>query len=435
MIELLEILLFFIIFSVILFLPLNIFEEKRYFSGLSILDRSSLNLAINLNFLLLISFLKYPLELVQPILIVFYSLFFLFNCKNNLLQTKNFLKTIIPLFIIFFILSVNISSELFLGWDAKYFNYIKSLYFFEDKTIFDLNTFKASAYHPHFGSYLWGFFWSISPTETEYFGRLFYLFLFSYSLFFVSQVSKNKIVDNVIFIFLVFIFYEYKYFSGLHEILIFSFLVLISKFFYQTLISKNNVYLILILLFSNLFIWIKAEGIVYFLLVLFLFSLIKKISIRSKFLIFLTLTLLFFVKIIIYDMANIGLNSQGQIYNLEYLSSLKTEVLLDKIFNVSVWLVYYTLTNIFFIIFILLIIFECFYVKSKQAELNYNKLLFFYLAYILVYIFAAYILRDMEIVYAIRTTMDRLLMTASGFLVYPCIKKLTEYPNLLRMNS
>mgnify|MGYP001472289512 CR=1 FL=1 len=80
-------------------------------------------------------------------------------------------------------------------------------------------------------------------------------------------------------------------------------------------------------------------------------------------------------------------------------------------------------------------IFEFFNTNNKQTELNYNKLLFFYLAYILVYIFAAYILRDMEIVYAIRTTMDRLLMTASGFFVYPCIKKLSEYPNLLRINK
>ncbi len=435
MIELLQIFLFFIIFIIVLFLPLNIFEEKKYSRGLSVLDKSSMNLAINLNFLLLISFLNYPLELIQPILLVFYSLFFLFNCRNQLLQIKNFLIKIIPLFIIFFILSVNISGELFLGWDAKYFNYIKTLYFIEDKTIFDLNAHKANVYHPYFGSYLWAFFWAISPTDTEYFGRLFYLFLFSYSLFFVSQIAENKIINTLIFIFLIFIFYEYKYFSGLHEILIFSFLVLISKFFYEVLKSKDYIYIILILLFSNLFIWIKAEGIVYFLLVLFLFTLIKRISIKTKFLIFLTLTLLYFVKIIVFDMANIGLNSQGHIYNLEYLANLKIEVFLHKIFNISIWFAYYVLTNIFFITFILVIIFEFLYAKKKQTELNYNKLLFFYLAYILVYIFAAYVLRDMEIIYAIRTTMDRLLMTASGFFVYPCIKKLSEYPNLLRKNK
>ena len=199
---------------------------------------------------------------------------------------------------------------------------------------------------------------------------------------------------------------------------------MISKFFYEVIKTKDNSYIILILLFSNLFIWIKAEGIVYFLLVLFLFSLIKRIDIKTKFLIFFTLTLLYFVKIIVFDMANIGLNSQGHIYNLEYLTNLKIEVFFNKVFNISIWFVYYVLTNIFFITFILVIIFEFLYARNKQTELNYNKILFFYLAYILVYIFAAYILRDMEIVYAIRTTMDRLLMTASGFFVYPCIKNI-----------
>ena len=435
MIELIQILFFFIIFLIILFLPFNIFEEKKYLKSLSVLGKSSLNLAVNLNFLLLISFLNYPLDLIQPILLVFYGLFFLFNCRNHLLQIKNFLIQISPLFIIFFILSVNISGELFLGWDAKYFNYIKALYFIENKTIFDLNAHKANVYHPYFGSYLWGFFWAISPSNIEYLGRLFYLFLFSYSLFFVSKVDKNKNINTLIFIILIFIFYEYKFFSGLHEILIFSILVLISKFFYEVFKCKENIYIILILLFSNLFIWIKAEGIVYFLLVFILFSFIGRISIKTKLLIFLTLNLLYFVKIIVFDMANIGLNSQGHIYNLEYLTNLKIEVFLHKIFNISIWFVYYVLTNIFFVTFILVIIFEFLYAKKKQTELNYNKLLFFYLAYILVYIFAAYILRDMEIVYAIRTTMDRLLMTASGFFVYPCIKKLSEYPNLLRINK
>ena len=182
---------------------------------------------------------------------------------------------------------------------------------------------------------------------------------------------------------MVFIFYEYKYFSGLHEILIFSLLVLISKFFYEVIKTKDNSYIILILLFSNLFIWIKAEGIVYFLLVLFLFSLIKRIDIKTKFLIFFTLTLLYFVKIIVFDMANIGLNSQGHIYNLEYLTNLKIEVFFNKVFNISIWFVYYVLTNIFFITFILVIIFEFLYARNKQTELNYNKILFFYLAYIL----------------------------------------------------
>ena len=107
------------------------------------------------------------------------------------------------------------------------------------------------------------------------FGRLFYLFLFCYSFYFVSQIDKNIKTNNLIFLILVLLFYQYEFFSGLQEIIIFSFLVLISKFFDRILVSKNVVYLILIILFSNLFIWIKSDGIAYFLLSLALILLIK----------------------------------------------------------------------------------------------------------------------------------------------------------------
>ena len=54
-------------------------------------------------------------------------------------------------------------------------------------------------------------------------------------------------------------------------------------------------------------------------------------------------------------------------------------------------------------------------------KIKYNYLAYFV---ILVFIFVAYISRDMEIIQSIRTTMDRLIMTASGFFVYPSIKLL-----------
>ena len=67
MIEIFQIFIFLIIFSLILFVPINIFHEKPYIKDLTIMERSSLNLAINLNILLLISFLDYPLQIFQPL--------------------------------------------------------------------------------------------------------------------------------------------------------------------------------------------------------------------------------------------------------------------------------------------------------------------------------------------------------------------------------
>ena len=191
MIELFQIFIFLTIFSLILFVPFNIFQEKPYIKDLSIIERSSLNLAINLNILLLISFLNYPLQIFQPVILIFYSLILVFHYKNKIALVKKFLLFLLPLFVIFCILSINVSSNLYLGWDAKFFYYIKSLFFFDGKTIFDLNQFSENTWHPYFGSYLWGFFWSLSLTDSEYFGRLFYLFLFCYSFYLVSQIDKN----------------------------------------------------------------------------------------------------------------------------------------------------------------------------------------------------------------------------------------------------
>ena len=55
-----------------------------------------------------------------------------------------------------------------------------------------------------------------------------------------------------------------------------------------------------------------------------------------------------------------------------------------------------------------------------------QKTLIVYLFSIIIFIIFVYTLRDMEIEYAIRTTMDRLVMTASGFFIYPSIKLLTN---------
>ena len=427
MIEIIQIPLFFIIFILILFLRINLFQNRPLLKNLSIIEKSSFNLALNLNILLFFSFLDYSVKSIQPILLFIYSIYFFVNYYKNLNLLKNFLILILPLFLVFFVLSINISTELFLGWDAKFFYYIKSLFFFENKSIFDLNNFSQNFWHPHFGSYLWGFFWTISLTETEYFGRLFYLFLLCYSFFLVTQVEKNQRINICLFFTLIIIFYEYKFFSGLQEILIFSLLVLISKFFYEFINKQDYVFTILIILFSNLFIWIKSEGIIYFLLPLLMILFIDKNSLKPKFYIFLSLFLLYIIKIIIYDISNLNINSQNIFYNFNYIKSLDVNIVIEKIGHITVWLMYYILTNIFYPVFILLIIINKLYISKDEKNYKYFKLIYIYFFYIVIFIYSAYIFRDMEIVQSIRTTMDRLVMTASGFLVYPCIKKTLNY--------
>ncbi len=427
MIEIIQILSFFIIFTSSLLVPINIFSKYNNLKNLDVLDKGSFNLAINLNILLFVSFLKFPLDTIKPILLIIYLLMLIYNYFFKLKELKDFLFSILSFFIIFTILSINIASELYLGWDAKFFYYIKSLFFFENLTIYNLNQFSENIWHPYLGSYLWGFFWSMSPLETEYIGRLFYLFIFSFSFFYITKVSTNNILNIFLFIFLTVIFYEYKFFSGLQEILLFSFLVFLGKYFNK--INEKNFLpvIIAIILFANLFLWIKSEGIVYFTITMLSIILFSSTKIRNKVLITLSFSLLFLLKYYIYQVADIDINTQKTFYNYNYISSLNLEIILYKIMNITIWLIYYILTNIFFLIFVLLILFETLIVK-KKIILNFNqKVLYFYLIAILTFIYFAYISRDMEIVYSIRTTMDRLVMTASGFFIYTSLVRISDY--------
>ncbi len=427
MIEILQIIFFSLAFILLLFLPFNVFSRVNLFNNIDIVEKTSLNLAINLNILLLLSFLPLSIQSIQMFTITIYLLIFILSYRKNIDLIFGFLKSFFPLFVIFFLLAIHISSEIYLGWDAKGFYYIKSLFFYEEKTIFDLSNFEDSAWHPHFGSYLWSFFWILSFVDYEYFGRLFYLFLFCYSIFVISKISKKNSINNIIFLILIFLSYEYEFFSGLQEILIFSFLILISKYFFLISNKNNNneiLFLSLIFLFSNLLIWIKSEGIVYFSILLLLLITQNQISIKKRLIVTLFFIIFYFLKIIIFDISNLS-NDQNVFYNLEYILNLDFNIILYKLTNIFVWFFYYLSINVFFTIFIILIFYEKFFVK-KEDKINiiYFRTLMIYLFFIIIFIIFAYIFRDMEIEYAIRTTMDRLIMTASGFFIYPSIKLL-----------
>ena len=429
MIEILQIIFFYFIFSLLLFLPFNIFSRANFFNNIDIVEKTSLNLVINLNLLLLLSFLPLSIQLIQPFVILFYLLILMIFYRKNFDLVFKSLKSFFLLFVIFVLLAIHISTEIFLGWDAKYFYYIKSLFFYENKTIFDLYKFEDSAWHPHYGSYLWGFFWNLSLVDNEYFGRLFYLFLFCYSFFVISKINKKQSINSIIFLLLIFLSYEYEFFSGLQEILIFSFLILISKYFFLILNKKNNneiLFLCLIFLYSNLLIWIKSEGIVYFSILLLLLLIQNQIIIKRRLLLLGLFLTFYLLKLIMYDIADLD-NGQKTLYNFEYITDLDFNLIIYKLVNIFVWFFYYLSNNVFFSIFMILIFYEIFFEK-KRVKMNYAyyKILMIYLIFIISFITAAYVFRNMEIEYAIRTTMDRLMMTASGFLIYPSIKLLAE---------
>ena len=134
---------------------------------------------------------------------------------------------------------LDIAAKLNLGWDAKWFWYIKSLYFFQNYNFSYLSQYEFNSFHPHFGSYLWAFFRELSFGKFEYSGRIFYAFLYLASLFFlIDKFEKNKIQNSIITFLLLLITYQYKLFR-VYKILIFSLLVIKTKFIYEYINQKK----------------------------------------------------------------------------------------------------------------------------------------------------------------------------------------------------
>ena len=162
---------------------------------------------------------------------------------------------------------MDISNQIVLGWDAQKFWFYKTINFYDNGNLESLkNLDKGDGYdYPFLGSLLWSFFWNISILNEEYFGRLFYVFLYVISL--ISIVDKIKIDHRfkiTLFLILILITYNYEIFNGEQDIILFCLL----GFATSTIIrlsensSKNftNLDLFKIILICNLLVWTKAEG-------------------------------------------------------------------------------------------------------------------------------------------------------------------------------
>jgi hypothetical protein len=427
MIELIEIILLCVFFSFTLFIPINISGHSLTKHRVSPIEISTFNLIINLNLLLFISLFNFSISTYQIYLITLYLITFLLVYRKNLpLLCKSYFKYSYVL-IIFFILAINIASELKLGWDAQFFYYIKSLYFFENQTILNLNEFEYNRFHPHFGSYLWGFFRNFSINDFEYFGRLFYLFIFCISIFFLTTKEKNNYFNIVTYLIIIIIIYQYKYFSGLQDILLFSILAIISKYIYNYTISKQKIYLFIILLCCNLMLWIKSEGVVYSLIIILTINFFFKEKIKTKIIITSIFLVSYLFKKYIYIYYNFDQIAQDT-YNIEYLHNLNFEIIFYKLKHVTSWLIYYGLNNIIITIGVIFLMIGI----AKKYKNNYENIIRLHFFLTISFIYAAYIFRDHEVIIAIKVTMERLLMSSSGFYLYYILLKLE---NLFKKNS
>jgi hypothetical protein len=287
----------------------------------------------------------------------------------------------------------------------------------------DLKDFSYNAWHPHLGSFIWAFFWNLSFLKIEYYGRLFYAFIYIFSILYAcDNLFKNKNTNLIIFLLIAIFGYTYEKFSGLQEILIFSLLIIVSKLLYKIYKKANKNYIIYIILTCNLFIWIKAEGLAYALILIIILNFNKLIFVKYKFLLNIFFFIFFLIKLLLYKNFNIEINAQP--YYFDYILQLSPNIIIYKIKLILIYSLYYIAKNIFFASGLIIILINNLFLEKKT---NYIKLVNVYLLLNLGFIISAYLFRDMEIEYSIKTTMNRIIFMSSGFYIYSILLFINGY--------
>ena len=412
MIEILNSTYIFFLFVFLTYFPINVYNQKISNKSFNI---KSLNLLINLNILLILSLLPYNIlnHKILIILIIIITLIFSYKGqKKNFFDKNLFIENFLFL-IIFTILSSNILNNLYLEWDAQKFYFIKSSIFFQGGVFSDLKTFEFNHFHPHFGQYIWAFFSKIGFIENEVFGRLFYLLIYCFSLLYLSTKTNFKNCSYLgVFVFLVLLTFEYKFFSGLQEIIIFSLLTIASINLYNIYKKQSSLIdLLQCILIANILIWTKAEGFVYSIIILILI-LFSSINYKQKFLTTISILAFIISKYLIYFFAEFNLDPRPDSYSFNYILNLDFMIILSKLKIIILFLIYYLSTNE--IMILNLITLGLFYYINYK-NLNTLKFIYIFLLLNFLFILVAYIFINLDTEYAVRTTMDRIVFSTSGF--------------------
>ena len=199
MIELLS-----ISFQILFILTILIFSfyqlvDKLKINYFDLIEAASINLILILNLLLIFSFINIPSIYVFLIICFVALVSLLIKLKNNLKFIRSNIINLIFLFLVIFIISINLATDLYLEWDAKFFWYFKTLNFYQNENIENLKNFIAPDY-PHLGSYIWSLFWKYPLNINEFYGRIFYVAIYAVSIFsFFENLDINKKINNFVF--------------------------------------------------------------------------------------------------------------------------------------------------------------------------------------------------------------------------------------------
>jgi hypothetical protein len=423
MIEIFSIFSQLLLITIFCYVPTNICLFFKNNSNLDILNRLEIGIVLNLFILLILSFiLRNGSNTIYYLLIIIFLNNLIFLSKDIFQKYKNqsFKINFIFLFFIFLFLifSIDLANNLKIGWDAQNYWLIKKLVFTNGGDFFDLKNTPRDDY-PYLGSFVWHIYSKFSLLGHEYFGRLFYLYLFLLSIFSVASIIKIKTFEKVMLIFvLIFLIYKIELFNGYQEILNFSLLILLTKVFYvifseNILIKKFDNRFIYLFILINSIIWIKSESTVLIIIFLLSIFLMSQINLKIKILMTLFFLILLLNKYYIFDF--VGLSHEIQKGNYEYfkISNFFDFVNFSRIALVLKYILFYSLNNIAFILsFVALLIMA-----------KFDKKNIFILPFISMFIFgfgffmSAFLLSSFPLNWVLWVSMNRIIFETSGLYI------------------
>jgi hypothetical protein len=417
---------FFLIFFIF---NLNIYKIKYNNDNYSFAENNSLNIIFFLNILLILSFFNLKLNLI-----IYLSIFyFLFIILKNIIQKKkifNFVKKNLIYIIIFsissLVLCLELANDLVIGWDAQKFWIYKSISFYNNNSIDKLNDLPNSFY-PYLGSLVWSFFWKISFLKLEYFGRIFYVYLYLSSiLLIITNIKVSTFYKTILYFFLIIISYNNSYnnnwsiFSGYQEIIIFALVTIACHYLLKILNNDNKKIkfnLLIVLLICNLLIWTKHEGFIIsssIISSLLFFSTINK---KNKILISLIFLFIIFVRMFIFEIYEFHQSGQHNLPHSAFttftLNNIQEYFSLFRLLTFFKYLLIYFFSN--YLILIGLIIIFFYFLDKRSVKINF---FLFLILFNLFFITVVYLLMDLELNFiedGLKTTLDRIVFQLSPF--------------------
>jgi len=418
MIEVINIIFF--VFSTVFLLS---YGKKNIFFNIALSEKKicyeyqALNLLIVLNIIWFSSIFDLNKNIIFLAILTILFFNFVKNISINKKGISNIDNHLIILFLIIFLLSIVIAHDLFFSHDVRLYWFEKTILFYNDLFITEDQTIKPE--YPHFGTYLWSFFWKFSFLELEYFGRIFYLVIYIFSIFYIlGKINFSKVyVKYFLLIFIILLTFKIKWFDGRQDILVFSFNNFIFGFLYELISNKSKklIHVFGIILSMNLLLWTKTDSMLY----IITYSLIILIYLKNneKLKLIIGIITIILIKIIFYKVYEVSLNPNLDTFGINILEHIQNLDMIYRIFQIGIWYIIGILRNPILLISIVIMV-------LCIKEIKFKEYSYFMLAYAVISlgIFSVYLITQYDFPFAMIGTVGRVFLQFSMIFLIPILK-------------